>query len=410
MRIKPNKIKAETKVKLVAAITAVCLLGDTMLYVVLPIFGEQFGIQSLWQVGVLLSMNRFVRIPIHPLIGWFYSKYQIKMGIIIAILLTVMSTFCYGWLNGFWMLLIARCVWGVAWAFLKQGGQLQVVAAIEENSENGGRLSGIYNSITGIGALLGMLVGGFVSTFYGPDNILIAFAVLAFLTLFFVGRLEGSAFVEIQHVEKQRTFNKELISLMITGFILTLIFQGFLKSTMSYWVGMQNYEWIPFMQAIGAATITGLLITVKLSLDPLLVPWIGKINDRSINGNRYLTILTIVASSLLFLFPMRMNVVICLGMTMLLLLISTVLMTINDAKIFQQSTAHNRHKVISGYSMASDLGAAAGPLFGFLFISLIGDIATAWVASLLLVVGALSEFMMKKLHARRSEQTLNTTM
>lgn len=41
MRIKSNKIiNTETKVKLVAAITAVCLLGDTMLYVVLPIFGQ----------------------------------------------------------------------------------------------------------------------------------------------------------------------------------------------------------------------------------------------------------------------------------------------------------------------------------------------------------------------------------
>lgn len=381
-----------------------------MLYVVLPIFGEQFGIQSLWQVGVLLSINRFVRIPIHPLIGWFYSKYQIKTGIIIAILLTVSSTFCYGWFNGFWMLLIARCVWGVAWAFLKQGGQLQVVAAIEENSKNSGRLSGIYNSISGIGALLGMLVGGFVSTFYGPDNILIVFTVLAFLTLFFVGRLEGSAFIEREQVEEQRVFNKDMISLMFTGLVLTLIFQGFLKSTMSYWVGMQNYEWIPFLQTIGAATITGLLITVKLSLDPLLVPWIGKINDRSIHGNRYLTILTILASSLLFLFPMRMNVVIWLGMTILLLLLSTVLMTINDAKIFQQSTARNRHKVISGYSMASDLGAAAGPLFGFTFISLIGDLATAWVASLLLVVCALSEFMMQKFHSRGREQTVDTIM
>ncbi|OME75944.1 hypothetical protein BK120_30235 [Paenibacillus sp. FSL A5-0031] len=78
-----------------------------MPYVVLPIFGEQFGIQSLWQVGVLLSTNRFVRIPIHPLIGWFYSKYEIKTGLTIAI---VHTTSIYGLFNGFGVLLIARCI------------------------------------------------------------------------------------------------------------------------------------------------------------------------------------------------------------------------------------------------------------------------------------------------------------
>ncbi|WP_214629603.1 MFS transporter [Paenibacillus agaridevorans] len=396
MNLTSSKLSADTKVKLVAVITAVCLLGDTMLYVVLPIFGEQFGILSLWQVGVLLSINRFVRIPIHPLIGWFYATFQIRTGLIIAILLTILSTSFYGMLKGFWLLLIARCIWGVAWAFLKQGGQLQVVAAIEEKGGNGGRLSGIYNSISGIGALVGMLVGGWVSTFYGPEMILITFAILAFLTLLIVGRIEGAAFIEKQQAEKIRVFNKELIMLMIMGFVLTLIFQGFLKSTMSYWVGNQNYEWIPFMQAIGAATITGLLITVKLSLDPLLVPWIGRINDQSRHRDQYLVIITLITSFLLILFPMKMNVVMWLGITILLLLFSTVLMTINDAKIFRHSTANHRHRIISGYSMSSDLGAAAGPLLGFSFISLVGDLVTAWVASLLLILCLVFEITMKK--------------
>ncbi|OME78737.1 hypothetical protein BK120_23695 [Paenibacillus sp. FSL A5-0031] len=399
-----TKLNSDTKVKLVAAITAVCLLGDTMLYVVLPIFGEQFGIHSLWEVGVLLSINRFVRIPIHPYIGWFYSKYQIKTGLIIAILLTVISTFSYGMLNGFWLLLIARCIWGGAWALLKQGGQLQVIAAIEENSEKGGRLSGIYNSISGIGALVGMLVGGFVSTFYGSDNILILFGVFAFLTLLVVGKLEGTHVIAKKSDEKRSVFNMELISLMVMGLMLSLIFQGFLKSTMSYWVGKQDYTWIPFLQVIGAATITGLLITVKLSLDPLFAPWIGKLNDRSASGNRILILSTSVASSLLILFPLKMNIVIWLSITILLLLLSTVLMTINDAKIFQYSTGNNRHRVISGYSMASDLGAAAGPLFGFSFISFLGDTSTTWAASFLLIFCTLCGILMTRVHVRRRKK------
>ncbi|OME75942.1 hypothetical protein BK120_30225 [Paenibacillus sp. FSL A5-0031] len=136
-----------------------------------------------------------------------------------------------------------------------------------------------------------------------------------------------------------------------------------------------------------------MLITVKLSIDPLLVPWIGKVNYQSITGNRFLVILTFTVSILLILFPLSMNIVAWLGVTILLLLLSTGLMTLNDAKIFRYSTGHNRHKIVSGYSMVTDFGAATGPLLGFSSISLFGDLATAWGASLLLNVCVMSEIM-----------------
>ncbi|MDQ8738617.1 hypothetical protein [Paenibacillus sp. LHD-38] len=87
----------------------------------------------------------------------------------------------------------------------------------------------------------------------------------------------------------------------------------------------------------------------------------------------------------------------------MLLLISTVLMTLNDAKIFQLSTGYNRHKIVSGYSMATDLGAATGPLIGFSFISLFGELASAWGASFLLIVYVLTEIMLKKLYGHSTE-------
>ena len=40
---------------------ALALLGDALLYVVLPIHAAAFGVTLAW-VGVLLSANRFVRI------------------------------------------------------------------------------------------------------------------------------------------------------------------------------------------------------------------------------------------------------------------------------------------------------------------------------------------------------------
>ncbi|WP_248565517.1 hypothetical protein [Paenibacillus sp. L3-i20] len=179
---------------------------------------------------------------------------------------------------------------------------------------------------------------------------------------------------------------------------------------MSYWVGNQNFTSIPFLQVLGAATITGLLITVKLSLDPIVAPWIGKLNDRSTTGNRFVVLLTIVASTLLILFPLKMNIVIWLSLTILLLLLSTTLMNLNDAKIFLYATGQHRHSVISTYSMTSDLGAAVGPLLGFSFISFFGDLGTAWMTALLLITCSLSGTVIKRAFDRKRVVKINTML
>ena len=44
---------------LVSAVVALSLLGDALLYAVLPAEPGQFGV-SLWQVGVLLGIKRLV--------------------------------------------------------------------------------------------------------------------------------------------------------------------------------------------------------------------------------------------------------------------------------------------------------------------------------------------------------------
>ena len=51
-----------------AVITALCLIGDSMLYIVLPVHAADLGL-SLWEVGVILAVNRIVRLPLNPCIG-----------------------------------------------------------------------------------------------------------------------------------------------------------------------------------------------------------------------------------------------------------------------------------------------------------------------------------------------------
>lgn len=110
----------KAQVVMIAAITALCILGDSMLYVVLPTHWQEAGLTSLWEVGALLSINRFIRVPLNPIVSRLYKKLSHRTGIILAILLSAMATASYG-ISGFWFLLLMRAIWGIAWTFLRLG-------------------------------------------------------------------------------------------------------------------------------------------------------------------------------------------------------------------------------------------------------------------------------------------------
>jgi MFS family permease len=96
----------------VAIITELSLLGDSMFYIALPIYWEEVGLNSIWQVGILLSINRLVRLPINPIVGWIYKKISLKSGLVIAIIIGATTTLSYGYFKGFiaWVILLE--LWG----------------------------------------------------------------------------------------------------------------------------------------------------------------------------------------------------------------------------------------------------------------------------------------------------------
>ena len=101
-------------VVIVALVTAACLAGDSMLYIVLPTQWQAAGLDSLWEVGILLSVNRFIRLPLTPLVGWVYAHVNVRMGVLVAVLLTGALTVGYGYAHDFWV-----------WLGLRQWGQRQ---------------------------------------------------------------------------------------------------------------------------------------------------------------------------------------------------------------------------------------------------------------------------------------------
>lgn len=142
----------------ISLLTAACLLGDSMLYIVLPIHWQEVGLASLWEVGILLSVNRMVRLPLNPLVGWLYGRMSSRCGVLFAGLLATCTTVSYGLCKGFILWVIFRCIWGMAWTFLRIGAYFIIFEISCET--NRGYYMGMYNGLYRLGSLGGMLVGG----------------------------------------------------------------------------------------------------------------------------------------------------------------------------------------------------------------------------------------------------------
>ena len=138
---------------------AVCLslFGDLTLYAVLVTQLDVVGL-SLGAAGIMLGVNRLVRIPGNPLAGVFFDRWGRRPLFLLGMLVGVLSIVGSALLRGFWPFLLTRLGWGMAWTLINVGGMAMVLDV--STRANRGRLTGIYNTWVLAGLALGPLVGG----------------------------------------------------------------------------------------------------------------------------------------------------------------------------------------------------------------------------------------------------------
>ncbi|MCD6291572.1 MAG: hypothetical protein J7M34_13820, partial [Anaerolineae bacterium] len=92
--------------------TALSLMGDATLYAVLPTHAQDAGI-ALGAVGVVLSVNRFIRLASNGPAGWLYDRLPSRRRLFLgALWLGVLSTAIYAVSSGLPSLLLGRLLWG----------------------------------------------------------------------------------------------------------------------------------------------------------------------------------------------------------------------------------------------------------------------------------------------------------
>lgn len=379
-----------------ALITAACLIGDSMLYIVLPTHWKEAGLNSLWEVGVLLSVNRLIRLPLNPLVGWLYKKISTRQGVLFAAVLAVLTTLAYGFVQGFLPLLIIRCIWGLAWTFLRIGSYFTIIDCSTDS--NRGHCMGTFNGLYRLGSLAGMLAGGFIADVYGLTVTALLFGAITLLSIpaaiFCVPNSKDKSLSKKEADSSISVLWKDSLILraLMTGALVAMIYQGMFTATLSYLVQAHNSSMINLGGfVIGAASLAGILQAIRWGWEPWLAPWVGKKSDGKYGRRMVLVISLLLASFLFVLVPFDIPLIPWLLIIIGLQLTATALTTIADAVASDAAAScSSKVLVVTAYSIAIDFGAAVGPFLGYVLNEYVDTYAAYWgaVAILLLMTAA----------------------
>ncbi|WP_312855490.1 MFS transporter [Litoribacterium kuwaitense] len=361
-------------ITIVALVTALSLLGDSMLYIALPIYWQSVGIESLWQVGVLLSINRFIRLPFNPLIGWVYKQISLKTGLIIAVLLGGFTTIGYGVFEGFAAWVLLRALWGIAWSFFRIGG-LSVVA-LYANQNKRGKSMGLYNGLYRTGSLVGMLIGGLLVPLIGLSTVAIGFGFVTLLGLPFI--VKANMTHDHESTEKKNETNKARpfigkkgykASIIVSGFLIAMLYQGILTSTLSAMIAHFYGERISILNMVVSVTLlSGTIQAVRWTWEPFLGRAVGHWSDGS-TGRLPMFIVSLMFAGIVFgMISLRLPLAVWIVITLLVMAGATILTTLLDTIALDTAKTTNVVSFLTVYAISQDVGAALGPAMSYLFI------------------------------------------
>jgi predicted MFS family arabinose efflux permease len=365
-------------ITIIATVTALCLAGDSMLYITLPIYWQEAGLSSLWEVGILLSINRFIRLPLNPVAGWLYSKINLQTGLFIAVVLGTIANMGYALGQGFGAWLFFRSIWGAAWSLLSLGGLLTVIAVAEEN--NRGYLMGKYNGLYRLGSLVGMLFGGLlVSTIGFIHTALIfgfmsLFSIPVLLYLVKVNNFKGAFNISQNQVQAKffqpGLFTFPVVRILFTGLVISIVIRGIINSTLSL-VTDCNFpeEIILWGIIISSASLSGIIQAARWVWEPILASRFGKWSDGPYGRLPLFFLTLIIAAVSLSVIPLKIPLALWLIMTLILMLCATALTTLTDSLSSDVAkSSQTAISIMTLYTVANDLGAAIGPFGSYMVI------------------------------------------
>ena len=380
---------------------AVCLslFGDLTLYAVLVTQLDVVGL-SLGSVGIMLGVNRLVRVPGNPLAGLLLDRWGRRPLFVVGMLLGVLSTAGYGLVRGFWPFLVARLGWGIAWTLINVGGMAMVLDV--SRPTNRGRLVGLYNTWMLTGLALGPLVGGLLVDMIGfRPGLLICAGITAVGLVVAVAALPETAHGRMANGEWRSAIGDTRLLTVAGLFLITqLAGEGVVFSTVSLLVQRccgQTVSLGPL--ALGVASAGGLLLALRSLLAGGVGPLAGHVSDTP-SGCGPVIVASLVVGMLGFgLLSFATSLwAIVLGVMVSAVSGGAALATL-AAQVGDLTPPGKEGVVMGAYATAGDVGSTAGPFLAFALLS-VADLRWVYLLCTLAFVAGLG-LVCNNTHARR---------
>ncbi|KAA3643359.1 MAG: MFS transporter [Chloroflexi bacterium] len=348
----------------VALVVALAIMGDSLMYSLLPLEAANLGI-PLALVGVLLSVNRIIRLLSNTWASLAFERLGPRLPFIFASLLSVVTTLVYGLGWGFVAFLLARGGWGLAWSVFRHGGYLAVWSAPENIK---GRLMGILWGVVRLGSAVSVLVGGLIYDRFGYASTVFIITGLSALAIPVALQLRWPKHGAIGNAESGSTLAGWRVALQdrsrrwisTLGFVDTL-FEGILVSTSSLFLASRLSA---DFSLLGIGTLAGALLATRFSANLLFAPLIGSISDRI---GQALTLLILALVILLgMLGAVQLEGIGLLVSLAFVFIAGSGMFVTGSAAVSGLATSTERPNLFVGfYNTAVDAGAAIGPLLAY---------------------------------------------
>jgi MFS family permease len=328
--------------------------GDVVLYVVLPLYAADFGLDAL-AVGLLLSVNRVVRILGYGWVSPLARRYGAKALTATACLGAAVSTLGYGLLGGFILLFAARVLWGGAWGVIN----LMMNAYAYGDGRGAGTRVGLSRAVSSVGAFLSLVCIGPLCLSVGPHQAFTIYGLLGLAAFPLALALSPTVAAPSEARAPRRWLPSDLNMLF---FVLALAADGVLGATVSLLLSAT-------MPAASAIVGASLLLAFQRLAHIVLALFSGPVADRIGAGRLLLPCSLVVACGL---------GAIALGHvyagTITVIVSRALLTTVSPVLAAQRSP--DRIGALASFATWSDVGLAAGAFLGTVGISAIGLVPT----------------------------------
>ena len=387
--------------------TTAAIMGDSLMYVVLPTaaiefgLGETFGLATSFWVGLALSINRFIRLVSNAFAAAVYYRFGVRWPYVMSVALGALTTLSYGLGSGLVVLLVSRALWGVSYSYLRLGAHLTAFSV--GTSQMRGRLIGFFTAGSRGGSLIAVTAGAalFEQTSRGVAfSVLAGIGILGVFMAMRVPNLKPSRPRDTSTVNRGRVnvwdlavsklpdqaghVRLSLLSISLMSFAVAFAANGLVIATLSTYVAeLVESESRVFGISIAVVTLAGLLIGVRWLADLGLALPLGHLSDRL--GRRrsvaYGMVAVVAALAVIATYDTIEVLVIVMP---IMFIVAVGLSTALDAAVGETSPDETRPAAMARYSTWQDLGAALGPVTGFLIADRIGFQGGFLVAAILL--------------------------